>query len=221
LWCEVLSDNADLESVKTIKRLTTVQWAEVEELWALGDVTLDELSARYKLNPTYLSKQLAKRGVSKGSKAELVRERVRESIQQGELNAISDALERVRETKSEHYNYNKVLSRLLFKLIADQVKGGKSISGVKEEIRTIRDAMQALSIGRNERWSVLGLDKDIDTGEEKTTLVIKEMTADDIEAERKRQDRDFDELAGLDDEIAMVANSEANKLKVAEDRENE
>lgn len=173
--------------------LTPQQWAEIEELWALGDSTLDELAARYDRNASYLSRRLSEKGIKKGSKAGVAAQRIKEAVHEDAVKNSVEVLRMVRETKDEHYKFSRTISRIIFKLIADKISKNEPVSTLKDDIRTLKDAQAAIAIGRLERWALLGLDKDETAGEERTTLVIQEMTQEDIAAVRKKQNEEFDE----------------------------
>jgi hypothetical protein len=178
--------------------LNPQQWAEIEELWAMGDSTLEELGARYDRNPSYLSRELSKRGVKKGSKAGIVQQRIKEAVHEDAVKHSAEVLRLARETKDEHYKFSRTISRIIFKLVADKIASGQPVSSLKDEIRVLKEAQQGIAIGRIERYALLGLDKDENAGEEKTTLVIEDMTEQDVAAERQRH------AAGFDDEIDEI-----------------
>ena len=180
-------------------QITPREWAEIEELWAMGDVTLDDLATRYQSTATHLSRQLSERGIKKGSKAAAVKAQIQERVHEQKMQGSVEVMRRIEETKDEHYKYAQTLSKLIFKLIAKQIQEKRAISTIKDDIKTLRDAMQALQIGRNERWVTLGLDKDADTGQELTTLIVQEMTADDIERVRENYRK-----STLEDDVATV-----------------
>jgi len=184
------------------KHLTPREWAEIEELWMLGDITLNELGERYGVNPSYLSRKLAERGIKKGSKKGEAIERVREAVAAQQAEKTAETLRKIEETKKEHYEYARTLGKLAFTLVAQRVKAGQPISLAKDDIRTVKEAMIALQIARNERWAILGLDKDDTQGEELTQLVIHEMTREEIEELRAHQraqrlEDDIDEIDRL------------------------
>lgn len=188
------------------RRLTVSDWAEIEELWQLGEHTLVELGEKFGVTPEHLSRELAKRGIKKGTKAGVIKERVQELVANKQMERAAQNVERIQETKEDHYSYAKALSRMMFTIIATRVKNKQSVAGVKEEVRTIRDALQGMEIARKERYAILGLDKDEKAGDEITPLVIKEMTAEDVEQLRNRQrmesgDPDLAEVDNLIDSL--------------------
>lgn len=181
------------------RQLTPRDWAEIEEKWSLGDTTLEQLSTDYKVSVAHLSRSLAERGVKKGSKAAEVKLAIQEAVHEQHVTDAVEQMRRIEETKDEHYKYAKTLAALAFRLVAKQIQNKQSISAVKDDVKTVREALQALQIARNERWAVLGLDQDPDTGEESTTLIVQEMTQGDLQAVRDRHKN-----AGIDEDVAEV-----------------
>lgn len=205
------------ESTRTT--LTPRDWAEIEELWSMGEVTLDDLSKRYKVSTTHLSRTLSERGVKKGSKAAEIQAQIKERVHEQQMSNTVEMLRRIEETKEEHYKYAQTLSKLIFKLIAKQIQEKRSVSAIKDDIKTLRDSLQALQIARNERWAVLGLDKDADTGQESTTLIVQEMTAQDVEEVRDRYRKSSlaDDVASVEKMISKIEKDAGVELTVTDE----
>jgi hypothetical protein len=185
-----MSDSPE-EKDNTRTRLSPHDWAEIEELWESGAVTLQQLSERFLVSVSHLSRGLTRRGAAKGAKSKPLVDAAKERIHETLVDATSEKMKRVAETKNDHYKYAQTLSKLVFQLIAQKVQSRESISGAREDIKTIKDALTALSIGRDERFRVLGLDKDVDTGDEVPALIVTEMTQDQIEAVKNRHDAEL------------------------------
>lgn len=177
----------DLEDKETKKKLTAKEWAEIQALWGMGDVTIDELSKKFGVSSSKIANGLRDRGVRKGEDAVEIQEKVKEIVHQQTMDKVAEGVKRADETKDEHYNYSKTLSKLAFNLIAKQVRSGAPLGQVKEDIRVIKDAMAAIQMGRAERFAILGLDRDSNKNDVLDTLVIQEMTAEEVELMRARQ----------------------------------
>lgn len=201
-------------------QLTPRDWAEIEELWTMGETTLDDLATRYKTSASHLSRTLADKGIKKGSKAAEAKVEIQERMHEEQITEAMENLRRITETKEEHYKYSKTLSTLLFRLVAKQLQNKAPISAIKDDVKTLRDALQALQIARHERWAVLGLDKDPDTGEESTTLIIQEMTHGDIEQVRQRYKGSVlaDDVDAVEKEINMIEQSLTESADAVVDR---
>ena len=187
------------------KQLSAKEWAQIEELWASGEVTLEQLAEEFGMNASYLSTALAKRGVEKGSKAELYREQIQDKVQEEMLSEAAKNLERIHESKDEHYRYARTLARLVFTRIAKAVQEKTPIADAKDDIITLKNAMGALESARASRWAITGLDKEPDAGDEIPVLPIEEFTEEELKEIQRKQDEEF----GLDDSQKSIDQIEA------------
>lgn len=169
------------------KQLTPSDLAAIDEMWESGAYTLDAIAEQYLVHKVYLSRLLAKRGVKKGTKSKELAAAATEKVKETLVDVHAKKMVRVAETKDEHYTFAQTLAKLTYQLVANQVKNKSSISAIRDDIRTIKDAMTAIAIARDERFRVLGLDKDEDTGDEVPALIVTEMTAADLENLRDKQ----------------------------------
>lgn len=169
------------------RNLSAREWAEIQELWELGEVTLTELSDQYGVSRGHLSKKLQQLGSKKGDKAALVTAAAKERVSNQALAHRVDLQEKIEETRTEQYKYSSTLAKLLFAKVVQCVKKDQSVATIKDEIKAIRDALSAFEVARKDRFSILGLDKDVDLGDDLETLVIREMTNEDIEATKEAQ----------------------------------
>lgn len=180
--------DVDKEKDTSKARLTPAEWAIIEEMWASGAVTLDQLAEQFLCNPTFLSRELSKRGVKKGVKskelAAAATERVRETL----IDVHAEKIKRIADTKSEHYTFAQTLAKLTYQIVANAIKERRQLSSVRDDIRTLKDAITTIAIARDERFRVLGLDKDQDLGDEVPTLIVREMTGAEITAIRGRHE---------------------------------
>lgn len=193
------------------RRLTPAEWATIEEMWASGSVTLEQLEEQFLVSAPYLSKKLSERGIKKGSRSAELAAAATEKVKETLVDVHAKKMTRVAETKDEHYKFAQTLSKLTFQLVAQQVQKGGSIADIRDDIRTIKDAMTAIAIARDERFRVLGLDKDEDTGDEVPALIVTEMTAADIEELRKKQKGALGVAEMSDEELEDFAKKVAEK----------
>lgn len=201
---------SDKDSKEKRSRLTPAEWATIEEMWASGAVTLESISEQFLVNPTFLSRELSKRGIKKGVKSKELAAAATEKVRETLVDVHAQKIKRVAETKDEHYQFAQTLAKLTFQIIANKVKNKQAISGARDDIRAIKDAMMAIAIARDERFRVLGLDKDENTGDEIPALIVTEMTAAEIEAIQKRHDSEDIDVSEQDlkDFVATVESTE-------------
>lgn len=190
------------------RQLTPKQWAEVESLWALGDHTLADLSREYDVSIEHLSRELKKRGVKKGSGAEIHGERIKKAIMEESEDSAKLLSKRIRETKENHYKWNQVIGKLTMSEIVRAQNDGRQFSDIQDNLKSLKLAAETLSKLRGDSWSLLGLDKDngIDDDELPTLHIIERSDAD-IRAAQARGEFGFDSDglealdSGLEDEL--------------------
>jgi hypothetical protein len=173
------------------KKLSPKEWAQIEELWASGEVTLQQLSEDFGMNASYLSQALSKRGIEKGSKADLYKDKYQEQIQEEMVSDAAMNIRRIKESKDEHYKYARTIGKLIFTKIAQAVQQGRPISDIKDDILTLKNAMGALEAARSSRWAITGLDREPDAGDEIPVLPIEEFTEEEINEIKRRQDEEL------------------------------
>lgn len=165
------------------KLMTEKMWLEAEELWAAGDITLDELSKKFGgISPSHLSITLSRRGVKKGSRVEAMRDGVRAVLDEKAAQRAIVAAARASETKEEHYRYSQTIAKLAMKVIAEHANAGKSLGLAVQPMRALREAATVLEITRKERFIVLGIEGGEIASDDLPSLVIEEMSEDDIKA---------------------------------------
>lgn len=178
-------------------------WAEAEALWASGDVTLEELARKVGVSKTSVSLHMKKRRVTKGEKAKEHSEQISKRVAEDLLGETSVISTRVKETKEEHYKMAKGLARLVWNEVVKAQANGGAYAASQGNLKALETASNTLAKIRQERWSVLGLDKaDAVDANQFPELVIEELTADQVE---ELQSRDFNnnnsyEFEGDDDD---------------------
>lgn len=181
---------------KKSNRLTGKQWAEIEALWECGEVTIEDLAAKYGKSKTCFTRHFSKHKIMKGSK--LRKAAIKESVA-ASVNDESVIAKRIKETKDDHYKMAAALGKLtwaeIMKARADKIP----YSAIKDNLKALESAANILMKTRMERFAVLGLDKEnhMDS-DELPELLISELTAEQIEEMRKRRD-EGDDLDDLDD----------------------
>lgn len=182
------------------------QWAEMEALWALGEITRDEIAKKLDVTPTAVTMHMKKVGVVRGSKAEEHRKRITEEVTEA---AVSDATihaQRIKETKDAHYQMSSNLAKLAYAEILTARSSGSPLSVATSNLKALDAAATVIAKMRIERWAVLGLDRPdaVDTNE-LPSLVIEELTADQIEDLRNRDFNSFEEIDIPDGELSEEA----------------
>lgn len=168
------------------KRLAAAQWAEAVALWELGEASLTELSDRYGLARETFSRKFKKLGIVKGSRAAEQADMVRQEIVKSSITDATILAERARATKEEHYGWASTMARLAMLHITRARNENRSEATASPALKAINTTMDILKKAREERWKCLGLDDETFLPEDLPDLVVRELTAQDIEDMRKR-----------------------------------
>jgi len=177
------------------KRLTPAEWAEAEALWQSGTVVYDDLEKKYGVAVSTFQRHFKNRGVVKGSRADLTKKAVEEKLKAAALDDATILAARVRETKEQHYTMSSNIGKLIWNEILEAKKAGAEIAVKINNIKTLKEAAQALALVRAEKYAVLGLDRpDAIDPDELPELVVAELSQEQIQELRDRDTAELDEI---------------------------
>lgn len=196
------------------KHLTPKQWAEIERLWELGEVTLEMLEKRFKKDSSTFKRHFARHGIKRGSKKDEHKAKVAEEVQKAVVDDVTIVAARIKETKEEHYKMAAGLAKLTWAEILKAKQDGLPVSTALNNLKALDAAMSVLTKARAERYAVLGLDRDDAIDEDGLPeLVIQELTPEQVKELRSRDD------VGLDDmgvEVTDTSDEESDEEVVEE-----
>jgi len=178
--------------VKTGKRLTGTEWAQLEEMWSSGEFTLKDLAETFGINASYLSSALSKRGIEKGSKAEVFKEAAKDETAKEMISDAANNVKRIKDSKEDHYKYASTIAKLIFATIAAQVQKKEPLANIKDDIAVLKNAMSGIQMARADRWAITGLDREPDAGDEIPVLPIEEFTDAEIDEIKRLGDPDLE-----------------------------
>lgn len=170
------------------------QWAIAEAMWRKGEGTAEELAKRFGVHRSTILRHMAAKGITQGEAAEETRRKVAATVEATIDDDAAIQSQRIRETKDDHYKMASGLSKLAWNEILKAKAEGVPLAAATSNLKAIDIAMTVLAKARIERWAILGLDRPdaVDT----TTLpdlVIKELTAKQIEELQARSFNPYDE----------------------------
>lgn len=195
---EATQDTAAEAPKKRNKRLSERDWAQATALWESGEVTLPELAKKYDRHEQSFVQYFRRRGIKKGSKREKIMAKVEKKVEEQTLNDAAIIAARIKETKEEHYKMASGLAKLTWAEILKAKQDGVPVGTAINNLKALESAMNVLKKAREERYSVLGLDRaDSVDDNDVPELLISELTADQIEVLRARSFREIDELADM------------------------
>lgn len=193
----------------TAKRLTPKQWAEAEALWESGFVTYEDLRKKFGLAQSSFERHFKKKGIVKGAKAAATKKKVEEKLEAAAIDEATVLAARIRETKEQHYTMANNLGKLIWSEILEAKRNNQPVAVAMNNIKTLREAIASLAVVRAEKWSVLGLDKpDAVDPDELPELVISELTAEQIEELRRRDESELDDLDASPNQNAVQTDDE-------------
>jgi predicted DNA binding protein len=183
------------EDKRNNNRLTPKEWAEAEVLWASGEWTEPQIGKKFGITTQAIHTHMKKHGVKKSSLAEEHKKRVLEEVTRQATMEASVAAARVRETKEEHYKMSSAIAKLAWNEVLTAKQNGSPVSVAMNNLKALDAAMNVMTKARQERWAVLGLDRPdaVDT-DSLPELLVSELTAEQIEALRNRDDSGFEDL---------------------------
>ena len=174
--------------------LRPAQWAIAEAMWRKGEATADELAKRFGVHRSTVLRHMAQKGITQGEAAEETRRKVAATVEAAIDDDATIQAQRIRETKDDHYKMASGIAKLVWNELLKAKAEGVPVAAVAANIKTYKEAMQVLSIARNEPWVILGQDRPdaVDTSA-LPVLNINELTAEQIEALQKRDFNPYDE----------------------------
>lgn len=181
---------------KKAKRLTEAEWQQIVAIWETGGSRGRDIAEQFGITPESVSRGLRKRRAVYGKHAQQAAKRLTEAA----ADEFEVAARRARETKEDHYKIAAYFSKLAAKKIQDAERGNKgySYARAEEELRALANAMKINQQARNERWVVLGLDRDdIFDPDTLPELSIREMTIDEVKNTKEDQERVLREIGAI------------------------
>ena len=154
------------------KRLTPKEWAEATALWESGEVTSKDLSDKFGVSRETFLRRFKKDGIEKGVRAHEHADAVREELSKSLSPDQVLTAQRAKETKEQHYNWSAALARMAMNEIAVAARDKVPVASKLPNLKAIEKAAAILEKARNERWIVLGLDKNDDFDDEMPELAI-------------------------------------------------
>jgi DNA-binding transcriptional ArsR family regulator len=191
------------------KRLTPTEWAEAEQLWALGEVTLDDLEAKFGMSAPSFSRHFKKQGIEKGEAAREYVEKVKARVEEKAMGSVDAHAEKVRKTKEKHFNSSEIIHQLAMAEIAKAKKEDSPMHTCTSNLKAIKLAGEIVARARVNTWEILGLDKEDFDEEDLPDLVFTIVDNEKIRQEAEKQLSLYaNEDLGGDDDDGIVSMDE-------------
>lgn len=179
--------------------LTQKEWTEAKTLWESGEVTLTELSKKFDRHEQSFVRYFQRHKIKKGTNRAKHQKRVEKEVEKAAMNDAAIIAARIKETKEEHYKMASGLAKLTWAEVLKTKQDGVPVSTALNNLKALDTAMTVLKKAREERYSVLGLDRpDAIDENDIPELVISELTAEQIASLRERNFNDVGEIEDVD-----------------------
>jgi DNA invertase Pin-like site-specific DNA recombinase len=173
-------DAGEGRPARPMRKLFPKEWLEIVGM-AKSGVPVEKIAKSFGVQPSTIYKGLKRRNITIGAYTPSAAE-VHESAERRELIA------RIKETKDKDYRFTEFLQRQVVTLIAEQQKEKRPFAAVIDDVKALKLALDAVRSGTDNKWKILGLDKENDDADkELPELPLRELTEDEIAAIRDRQ----------------------------------
>lgn len=184
--------------------MSVKQWAEAEALWEAGDITLEQLAAKFGRHRSTFHRHFTEKKIKRGSSAEAHKATVKTAVAAAAVDEHTVLAARIRETKEDHYKMSSALAKLTWQEVLKAREDGRAMATILGNVKALEIVANTLKKIREERFTILGLDKsDFIDEDGLPELVISELSAEQVEALKARDEADLD----MDLELVQVDES--------------
>lgn len=186
----------------THRKLTPAEWEQVVVLWEAGTVTLSDLESKFGISKAALHEGLKKRKAIKGSRAKEFATHTEEALK-------TDAARRgdtIKKFREDYDKYGDAIFRMMLKELSLLQSERDSSAEVKRNMmRNLKYGAEILKIVRDERFHLLDLYNQTDADEDLPDIAVVQYDDDEIEAIKRRFDKDTVPLLDDDDELLIAS----------------
>ena len=193
-------------AVERKRRLSPREWVALEAIWEAGDMTLITIAEKCGLSPRAVQGHMAAHKIIRGIKKGELRKRADEAIAIAHADDAAILITRIRETKEEHFKMVDGLGKLTWAEIIKAKKELLPMASITMNLKALDIAITNIKKIREEKWALLGLDKeDASEDEGLPDLVVSELTADQVMALRNRDHTlELEELPEIEEVVDDV-----------------
>lgn len=203
------------------KEMTPAMWDAFELDWVAGKYTsLDDASKKLGISAARIRTRITKRKLKKAQAIDTYNRKLRDELEKQATNDARILAERIRETREWHYVTANGIGKMAMSEILKAKNAGGTYAAVKNNLSSLVEAMKVLKGVREEKFAVLGLDKE-NLGEDKDDipeLIVNALTADQI-AEMQARGAEPEEDEVPEDEIVDIAQIELVDEESTDDEE--
>lgn len=186
-------------------RITSADWMEIYQQVRNG-VSVAAIAKAYSCQKSTIYRKLKgariKPGVAKSSAEAAAAEAEREAL-----------IGKIRETKDNDYKFTSFLQRKVMHIVTEAEKAHKPMGAVMDDIKAVKAAIEAINAGTNNKWRILGLDKE----NSQADLVLPELPIRELTPAEMIIMRDRQALEDLDDAALERLDAEPDPEDIEEE----
>ena len=174
-------------------------------MWASGAYTMDQICKEIGAHRNTLARIFKLRKVKKGDNAAAIAVKAQENLERQRISEADQTTQRINETKNNAYRLLSVIERLTASEITTAKANGFPMASIGPAVKALRGAAETILVTWRGRAEILGIDKEMLNEADLPSLMISEMTNEQIrEVQRKQNEND------IENEIALVEESLLN-----------
>ena len=173
------------------KTVSAVEWAKAESMWKLGTAKQKELASMLGVSMTAVAQHMKRKNIIRGSESDKLREKLERETERKELSKVEIKAQRIEDTRDQHYKYADNIAKLTWREIQTAMEEKRQFSSIEGNLKSLDRAITIFGKARMERFISLGIDGvELET-DEIPSLEISELTAEQIEELRDKQELEY------------------------------
>lgn len=145
--------------VKSVRKLTVAEKAEIAALYRTGSFSLDALALKFKKSKVTIAKVIKDMGIKKGDAAEAAAKKLAETIEHRVLTDAEETMRRIAKVRQEHYGMASALAHMAFKKVLNAERTGVDIASLKDVMITLKLAGDVVGNARKELFDILDVER--------------------------------------------------------------
>ena len=194
------------------KRLTPDQWDDARAMWRSGNYTLSDLSEKFGISATALSRRFLRNGVAKGEDRITADNAAKEEIERVAAQRASEMANSYEDLRDFCFKLNTAIVRRVAREIHEASNNKTDISFLKDAMKTLEIAQGITAKSFAAARAIAGKLISEDDEDALPTLSIETLTESEIEELRRQHAADEAEMygAGADSDDDLIEGVEGN-----------
>ncbi len=172
------------------KRLNGREYARAKTMYQSGEYSLQEISNEVGVSASALAKRFKRDGVTKGSDATRVSAAVKRAIEKTSAAQAEELAQAAHDLKMQALKAIRLFNHKAYNDVATSIRDNKPLAEKLNDLKALETASKVIGANYSTGARILGLDKEIDIGDQLPELQIQIMTENDVQELRERQERE-------------------------------